>query len=156
MTREIIKNLNEIAQINFARAKAMLDGINLVLGTKYGWLNKRVVWFENPNGSTAEKFAHAHDAYATAEREERKMQKRHAVTVMICDAQLARIAYEQGNIAKAAYFYGEFIGINQIISYDDIVECTSPDERKDMINTINNLTDVILEAISSQCKEVIS
>ena len=66
---------------------------------------------------------------------------------MICDAQLARIAYEQGNIAKAAYFYGEFIGLNQIISYDDIKECTSPAERKDMINTIDNLTDVILEAI---------
>lgn len=66
MTKATIKTLNEIAQINFARAKAMLDGINLVLGTKYGWLNKRVVWFENPDGSTAEKFAHAHDAYAYA------------------------------------------------------------------------------------------
>lgn len=41
----------------------MLEGINLVLGTQYGWLAGRVVWFENPNGSTAEKYAHAHDAH---------------------------------------------------------------------------------------------
>lgn len=67
MTNAIIKTLNETAKTDFDKAKAMLDGINLVLGTAYGWLAKRVVWFENPNGGTAEKYAHAHDAYTWAE-----------------------------------------------------------------------------------------
>lgn len=67
MTKEMIGKLNHTAQENFEKAKAMLDGINLALGTQYGWLNKRVVFFDNPNGSTAEKYAHAHDAWAWAE-----------------------------------------------------------------------------------------
>lgn len=36
--------LNKIAKHDFARAVAMLDGINLVMGTKYGWADKKVVW----------------------------------------------------------------------------------------------------------------
>lgn len=67
MTKEMVKKLNTIAQEDFDRAQAMLDGINLVQGTKYGWLAKRVVWFENPDGSVAEKYAHCHDAYTHAE-----------------------------------------------------------------------------------------
>ncbi len=67
MTKEMIRNLNTIAQGDFDKAQVMLDGINTVLGTKYGWLRKRVVWFENPDGNTAEKYAHVHDAWATAE-----------------------------------------------------------------------------------------
>ena len=67
LTKEQIKMINEIAQVDFPKASAMLGGANMVLGTQYGFLNKRVVWFENPNGSTAEKYAHARDAYATAE-----------------------------------------------------------------------------------------
>lgn len=40
----------------------MLEMLNEICGTKFGWLAKRVVIFENPNGSTAEKYAHCHDA----------------------------------------------------------------------------------------------
>lgn len=67
MTREMINKLNATATEDFDKAKAMLDGINLVLGTKYGWLAKRVVFFDNPDGSVAERYAHAHDAWAYAE-----------------------------------------------------------------------------------------
>ena len=67
LTKTQISTLNTIAQSDFPKAKAMLDGMNMVLDTQYGWLAGRVVWFENPNGSTAEKYAHAHDAWAWAE-----------------------------------------------------------------------------------------
>ena len=66
LTKAQVKTLNTTAQEDFSRAQAMLDGINLVLGTNYEWLAKEVVVFENPNGSTAERYAHAHDAYAWA------------------------------------------------------------------------------------------
>ena len=66
MTKEMISNLNEIAQNDFEKAKSMLDGINMVLGTKYGWLNKRVVFFDDPDSATCIKYAHAHDAFAWA------------------------------------------------------------------------------------------
>lgn len=75
------------------------------------------------------------------------MDKRHAVTVMISDAQLAQIAYEQGNMVKAAYWYGNFLGMNELVEYNDIVEHSTPEERKYMVDTISNLTDIILEAI---------
>lgn len=64
MSKEIIVKLNTIAKEDFTKAKIMLEGINLALGTEYGWLNKRVVFFDNSNSSTAEKYAHSHDAYA--------------------------------------------------------------------------------------------
>lgn len=67
MTKEMINKLNTIAQVNFEEAKAMLDGINMVLGTKYGWLNKRVVFFDEPDSSTCIKYRNAHDAWAYAE-----------------------------------------------------------------------------------------
>lgn len=66
MTKEMIGNLNKIAYEDFDRAKAMLDGINMVLGTQYGWLDTRVAIFDNPNGSVAERYASAHDAWAFA------------------------------------------------------------------------------------------
>lgn len=67
MKKEMINELNCIAQENFEKAKAMLDGINMVLGTKYGWLNKRVVFFDEPDASTCIKYRNAHDAWANAE-----------------------------------------------------------------------------------------
>lgn len=67
MTKAIIRKLNTIATEDFKKAKAMLDGINLIHGTKFGWLNRRVVFFEEPDASTAIKYAHAHDALAYAE-----------------------------------------------------------------------------------------
>lgn len=67
MTRAMISELNTIAAEDFEKAKAMLEGINLVLGTKYGWLAGRVVFFDKPNGTVAERYASAHDAWAYAE-----------------------------------------------------------------------------------------
>lgn len=67
LSKKEIKIINEIAAVDFPKASAMLGGANMVLGTQYGFLNKRVVFFGNPNGSTAEKYAHAHDAYTYAE-----------------------------------------------------------------------------------------
>jgi len=67
LTKTQIATLNATAKTDFPKAQAMLEGMNMVLGTQYGWLASRVVWFENPNGSVAEKYAHAHDAYADAE-----------------------------------------------------------------------------------------
>ena len=67
LTRMQVETLNKIAKEDFDRAAAMLDGMNMVLGTKYGWLAKEVVWFENPDATGAEKYAHVHDALAWAE-----------------------------------------------------------------------------------------
>lgn len=67
LTKNQIATLNETAENDFPKAKAMLEGMNMVLGTQYGWLNKRVVFFDSPNGSIAEKYAHVHDAYVYAE-----------------------------------------------------------------------------------------
>lgn len=46
MKKDIVRKLNEIAQEDFEKAKVMLDGINLVSERKYGWLNKRVVFYD--------------------------------------------------------------------------------------------------------------
>lgn len=67
MKKEMISKLNELAQEDFEKAKAMLDGINMVLGTKFGWLNKRVVFFDEPDASTCIKYRNAHDAWVYAE-----------------------------------------------------------------------------------------
>ena len=66
MTKEMIGKLNNMAAENFEKAQAMLDGINMVLGTEYGWLNRRVVFFDDMS-SVARKYATAHDAYVYAE-----------------------------------------------------------------------------------------
>lgn len=66
MNKEMISNLNDMAIENFEKAQAMLDGINMVLNTEYGWLNRRVVFFDDTS-SAARKYATAHDAYAWAE-----------------------------------------------------------------------------------------
>ena len=66
MTKEMIKKLNTIAQENFEKAQAMLEGINMIQVTEYGWLNKRVVFFDDTS-SVSRKYATAHDAWAYAE-----------------------------------------------------------------------------------------
>ena len=66
MTKEMIGKLNNMAAENFEKAQAMLDGINMVFGTEYGWLNRRVVFFDDTS-SVARKYATAHDAYVSAE-----------------------------------------------------------------------------------------
>lgn len=61
INEKMIININETAKQNFEKAQGMLEMLNTLYGTKYGWLAKRVVRFENPDGSTAEKYANAHD-----------------------------------------------------------------------------------------------
>lgn len=46
MKKIIVRKLNEIAQEDFEKAKTMLEGINLVSERKYGWLNRRVVFYD--------------------------------------------------------------------------------------------------------------
>lgn len=60
--KELISKINH--EENWDKAQGMLDMLNAVYGTKYGFLNKRVVRFDSPDGSTAEKYAHCHDAWA--------------------------------------------------------------------------------------------
>ena len=67
LSKRIISKLNEIALDDFERADAMLDGVNLVLGTQYGWLKKRVVFFDNPNVLACDKYKNVHDAWIYAE-----------------------------------------------------------------------------------------
>lgn len=64
LSKEIISKLNAIAQEDFEKAKAMLDGINMVLGTEYGWLNKRAVFFDDPHAT--DKHKSVHDAWVWA------------------------------------------------------------------------------------------
>lgn len=73
MNKEMISKLNSIAQENFEKAKAMLNGINTVLGTKYGWLHKRVVFFEEPDAPAYIKYRNAHDAWVNAEEQNSKI-----------------------------------------------------------------------------------
>lgn len=49
LTRTQIEMLNNLAQTNLEKAQGMLDGMNEILGTRYGWLAKEVVWFEDPD-----------------------------------------------------------------------------------------------------------
>ena len=59
MNKEMVKTINEIAQVNFEKAIRMVEGINLVLGTNYSFLNKRVAFLDEN--------CKAHDAYTYAE-----------------------------------------------------------------------------------------
>ena len=63
MTRkDLIQAINLVAKVNFEVAQMMLDECNGRWDTAYGWLNKRVVIFDDPNASVAQKYAHCHDA----------------------------------------------------------------------------------------------
>lgn len=64
LTKEVVSKLNDVAQEDFEKAQAMLDGINMVLKTKYGWLNKRVVFFYNPDA--VDKYKAVYDAWVWA------------------------------------------------------------------------------------------
>ena len=66
LNKETIEKLNDIAIEDFDKAEAMLDGINMVLGTKYGWLKRRVVFFDEPDATTCIKYSNVHDAWAYA------------------------------------------------------------------------------------------
>lgn len=64
MMKDRINKINEMAQENWEKAQGMLEMFNDIYGTQFGWLKKRVVMFENPNGTVAERYAHCHDAWA--------------------------------------------------------------------------------------------
>lgn len=66
LTKEQVSKLNTIAQEDFEKAKAMLDGINMALGTEYDWLCKRVIYSDDTS-SVAARYATCHDAWANAE-----------------------------------------------------------------------------------------
>ena len=66
LTKEQDSKLNTIAPEDFEKAKAMLDGINMVLGTEYDWLYKRVIYSDDTS-SVAARYATCHDAWANAE-----------------------------------------------------------------------------------------
>lgn len=59
--KELIYKINH--EENWEKAQGMLEMLNAIYGTKYGFLGKRVVRFEDPDGSVAERYAHCHDAY---------------------------------------------------------------------------------------------
>ena len=65
LTKEMVKRLNTTAAFDFEKAKAMLEGINMVLGTEYDWRYKRVVFFEDTSDEYR-KYSTAHDAYTYA------------------------------------------------------------------------------------------
>ena len=68
LKRKQVKMLNDLAKEDWSRAQGMLDGMNEILGTDYGWLGKEVVWFEtHDRANVAERYAHCHDAYAWAD-----------------------------------------------------------------------------------------
>lgn len=58
---ERIHKINEEAQTNWEKAQGMLEMLNEICGTQYGWFAKRVVEFRSPNGSVAERYAHFND-----------------------------------------------------------------------------------------------
>ena len=66
LTKEQVSKLNTIAQEDFEKAKAMLEGINMVLGTEYDWLRKRVIYSDDTS-SVAARYETCHDAWVNAE-----------------------------------------------------------------------------------------
>lgn len=60
--KDLIYKINH--EENFDKAQGMLTMLNDIYGTRYGFLNGRVVRFENPDGSFAEKYAHCHDVWS--------------------------------------------------------------------------------------------
>ena len=73
LTLEQVIACNKMAKTNWERAQGMLDGMNAILGTKYGWLCARVTIFEKPDESACFKYAgKCFDAYAVAWRHMRE------------------------------------------------------------------------------------
>lgn len=61
MMIERIKKINETAAESLEKAKGMLEMFNDIYGTQYGFSAARVVRFDDPDGSVAERYAHTHD-----------------------------------------------------------------------------------------------
>lgn len=65
--KELIMKINH--EDNFEKAQGMLEMLNAIYGTRFGFLNKRVVRFDNPDASVAERYAHCHDVWAELDYE---------------------------------------------------------------------------------------
>lgn len=60
--KEVIAAINH--EKNFDKKCGMLEMFNIMTGNQFGLLAGRVVRFANPEGSTAEKYAHCNDVWA--------------------------------------------------------------------------------------------
>lgn len=65
VTYEMVHKLNEVAQSDFEHARVLLNSLNEVCGTEYGWLDKRVVYSDAPRSHTADYYANCHDLEST-------------------------------------------------------------------------------------------
>lgn len=61
---ERIDWINEVASEDFGRAWGMLDMLNEIYGTEYGFLNKRVVCSDASKDNPAAFYASCHDLHA--------------------------------------------------------------------------------------------
>ena len=68
---ERIEKINEVAQTNWEKAQGMLEMLNEICGTQYGWFARRVVRFNKPNGTVAERYAHFNDLASELRWEQR-------------------------------------------------------------------------------------
>lgn len=57
---ELIRKINH--EENFDKKQGMIEMLNLIHGTQFGLLGGRVVVFDNPDGTVAERYASCHDA----------------------------------------------------------------------------------------------
>lgn len=63
--KELIQMINSCE--NYEQAKGMLKMLNAIYGTQYGLLAMRVVRFDDPAGSVAQKYAYCHDVLTELE-----------------------------------------------------------------------------------------
>lgn len=66
LTKAMAKEPNKLAHEDFDRAQAMLDGVNMLTGGKYGWLSMRVIVSDDISTIHA-RYSTAHDAYVWAQ-----------------------------------------------------------------------------------------
>lgn len=60
--KDLVYKINH--EENWDKAQGMLLMLNSIYGTDFGFLNRRVVRFENPLASSPEKYCHCHDLYS--------------------------------------------------------------------------------------------
>ena len=61
VTADLIRRVNETAAEDFDRAQGMLDMLNELCETDYGWLARRVVCSKAPSSNVADFYAHCND-----------------------------------------------------------------------------------------------
>lgn len=60
---ERIDWINRVAIDDFEKAEGMLDMLNEIYGTDYGFLARRVVYSDAPKSNTANFYANCHDLH---------------------------------------------------------------------------------------------